>query len=210
MIRSSALTQVSFDQLLQWLDRDREKAGQKYEQVRRALIKVFAARACRCAEDLADETLSRVAKKAGYLAATYEGDPSLYFYGVARNVHHEYLRANSRESHSEPTQIQDKSNVVAWTTFGENDDRPNQARIDCLKACLRRLPNDQRELVTSYYEQEQEKKITSRKVLADQNHMTLNAVRLKAHRVRRSLRQCVLKCLEDNLRHQSSSRVICV
>jgi DNA-directed RNA polymerase specialized sigma24 family protein len=210
MIRPSGLTQASLDQLLEWLDHDRETAGQKYEKIRRALVKVFAARGCHCADDLADETLSRVAKKASNLAATYEGDPLLYFYGVAGNVHHEYLRVISRESSSTLSQTKHGLNLVTWTNFEESADGADEARLDCLTKCLHRLPDDQRQLVTSYYENEQGEKITSRKVLADRNRMSINALRLKAHRVRRSLRQCVLNCLEGNLRHESSKTVICV
>lgn len=207
MIKPSTLTQTSLDELLQWLDRDRERAGHKYEQIRRTLVKVFASRQCPHAEDLADETLSRVARKAGDLAIAYEGDPSLFFYGVAKNVHHEYLRGLSRETPSEPAQIQDQSDLTVWAAV-RRADVSNDERLDCLTKCLRSLPDDQRELVTAYYEDEKGKKIESRKALAGRNHMSVNALRLKAHRVRQSLRQCVLKCVESTFRHESSSRLI--
>ena len=82
----------NFEHLLEWLDPDRERAGARYEEIRRALIKIFAGRGCAEPEDLADETLRRVCRKVRTLAPTYVGDPACYFYGVAQNVHLESLR----------------------------------------------------------------------------------------------------------------------
>ena len=210
MIKSQDLTQTALDELLRWLDCDREKAGCRYEQIRRALIKLFTVRGCHHAEELADETLSRVAHKASTLATTYEGDPMLYFYGVAKNVYHEYLRSISRESGSEAQQIQDQSQIVVWASLDSESETPNETRVNCLLMCLRTLPDGQRDLVTAYYDDEQGKKKESRKTLAQRRQVSVNALRLKAHRVRLSLRQCVRKCMENNLRHETGSRIICV
>ncbi len=57
------LSQSSFDSFLTILDSNRERAGQKYEILRVRLVKFFEWRACRFADDLADETLDRVAQK---------------------------------------------------------------------------------------------------------------------------------------------------
>ncbi|HKP37054.1 MAG TPA: hypothetical protein VJT71_09355, partial [Pyrinomonadaceae bacterium] len=57
------LAQEDFDRLLAWLDADRERAGVIYEKIRWRLITIFAARNCVTPEDLADETLDRVARK---------------------------------------------------------------------------------------------------------------------------------------------------
>lgn len=51
-----------FDNLLRLLDLDRDVAGDKYERLRRKLIKFFEWNACFPAEDLADETFDRVGK----------------------------------------------------------------------------------------------------------------------------------------------------
>jgi hypothetical protein len=47
------------------------------------------------AEELADEVINRVSKKLPQIVDIYVGDPALYFYGVARKVHREYLRKGS-------------------------------------------------------------------------------------------------------------------
>jgi DNA-directed RNA polymerase specialized sigma24 family protein len=81
-----------FARLLAWLNSDRELAVVKYEGIRRSLIKVFTARGCSNADELANETVNRVVKRIETLEENYVGDPALYFYGVARHVYCEYLR----------------------------------------------------------------------------------------------------------------------
>src|SRR5260370_17001420 len=92
MNKEWALTQDAFDRLLDWLDADRNRAGTRYEEIRCRLIKVFTGRGCMAAEELADETINRVAAKVGEVALDYAGDPASYFYGVCQNVHFEYVR----------------------------------------------------------------------------------------------------------------------
>ena len=50
--------------LLEWLDPNLDLAGEKYEEIRRGLIKIFGYRGCSDAEGLADETINRVARAA--------------------------------------------------------------------------------------------------------------------------------------------------
>src|SRR5260370_8775058 len=57
--RKGDLTTASFESLLQRLDPDRERAGGKYENIRRKLIKFFQWNDCFAEEDLADEPLGR-------------------------------------------------------------------------------------------------------------------------------------------------------
>ena len=55
-----ALSQEAFDRLLAWLDPDRDRAGERYEEIRRKLIGIFLRRGCSTAEDLTDEAINRV------------------------------------------------------------------------------------------------------------------------------------------------------
>ena len=63
----AALTQESFAALLLFLDADRERAGEKYEELRRTLIRFFEWRGAPFPEEHADETLNRVARQAAEL-----------------------------------------------------------------------------------------------------------------------------------------------
>src|SRR2546426_11874216 len=88
----NVLRQDEFDRLLTWLDPDPERAGSMYEKIRWRLIAILAARGCRVPEELADETIDRVARRVADIEATYVGDKAIYFLGVMNNVHHEYLK----------------------------------------------------------------------------------------------------------------------
>src|SRR5262245_21687271 len=57
------MTPEEFDRLLLWLNPDRDKAGEKYEWIRKRLIKIFVCRGCNVPEELADKTINRVARK---------------------------------------------------------------------------------------------------------------------------------------------------
>jgi hypothetical protein len=62
---TQALTAAAFERLLEALDADRDRAGERYELLRRKLLYLFGCRGLTQVEDLADETLSRVAARIG-------------------------------------------------------------------------------------------------------------------------------------------------
>jgi len=181
MKQPTPVTQSAFDSLLAWLDPDRDQAGKKYETIRHRLIKIFTCRGCGEAEDLADDTINRVTLKAEELAKTYEGDPALYFFGVAHKVHLESLRKKP------PVQVPPP--VVA--------DNEIEQEYYCLEQCMNGLPEDQRSLVRRYYEEEKRSKIDNRKELASELGIAMNALRIRAHRTRLQLQVCVRACLEE-------------
>lgn len=190
MKKEWALTQDTFDRLLEWLDADRERAGSKYEAIRLRLIKIFTCRGCPDAEELADETINRVTSRVIELAADYTGDPAHYFYGVSHKVHLEYLRKaqQTRVSADSATGSQALPDVL------EDDIEPE---YQCLERCLERLPAEKRDLVVRYYQQERQAKIEHRKNLATELGIAVNALRIRAHRIRLALQRCVQDCLEQ-------------
>jgi RNA polymerase sigma factor (sigma-70 family) len=179
MKKNWVLSQESFDALLDWLDPDRELAGQKYEDVRQRLIRIFASRSCYEAEDLADETLNRVANKVQNVRHSFEGNPAAFFYAVGNKVYMEYLR---RKSQPPPPQL-------------VNDAALLERQSRCLEMCLERLTAENQELVIQYYSHERTAKINRRKQLAERLGIAPNALRIRAHRIRTQLQQCVDKCL---------------
>lgn len=178
MNKNCVLTQELFEELLGWLDPDREIAGQKYEDIRRGLIKIFVNNGRNSVEDLADETINRVATKLNQIKDNYQGDHSLYFYGVAKKIVHEDRR---RPPVSLP--------IPAWNS----DDI--ETEYECLERCLQQLTRENRELILQYYQDEKREKIDHRRILADKRGIALNALRIRAFRIRNSLELCVRKCL---------------
>lgn len=178
------LTEEDFNGLLDWLDPNREEAGKKYEEIRRKLIKIFTCRGCSEPEALADETIDRVAKKVAEIAETYVGEPVRYFCGVAHNVHLEYLR---------------KKALLPLPTLSnaeENDELEHE--LSCLERCMQKLTPDNRDLVLKYYQEEKRAKIDCRRQLAEQLGIALNALRIRAFRIRAALQECVQDCLEQS------------
>jgi hypothetical protein len=93
--KKRALTEESFNALLDWLSSDRESAAQRYVKIRSRLIQIFQFRGIPTAEECADEAIARVSTKVPFLAENYVGEPALFFYGVAKKVMHEYWRDGS-------------------------------------------------------------------------------------------------------------------
>ena len=181
MNKTWVLTQESFEALLAWLDPNRELAGQKYETIRTRLIKIFACRGCYEPEDLADETINRVTHKLEEIKATFIGERARYFYGVANKVHLEYLRRKPAPP------------FPAVTNSSEEAER----RYRCLDRCAAKLTAENRELVFQYYQEEKRAKIEHRKHLANRLGIAVNALRIRAHRIRKSLQDCVKECLNE-------------
>ena len=183
MKKNWVLSQESFNALLDWLNADREQAGIKYEEIRRALIKIFINRRCDEAEDLADETINRVASKLEEIKTQFTGDPARYFYGVANKV----LLEHQRKKPPHPP------------VFPPEDSNRVELEYRCLESCIAGLTEESRELLLLYYQAEGREKIEQRKLLADKLGIAPNALRIRAFRIRIALQQCVEKCVERSL-----------
>lgn len=179
MKKNWVLSQESFDLLLEWLSPDREQAGQRYEEIRTRLIKIYTNRGCWEADELADETINRVADKLGEVKDSYTGDPALFFYGFVNNIHLEYLRRK-------PAPV-----PPSMPPMSEED----EDRFRCLEDCFAKLDSETRELVTQYYQGEKTAKINHRRDLADQMGIAPNALRIRAFRARATLLKCIERCL---------------
>jgi DNA-directed RNA polymerase specialized sigma24 family protein len=176
----SNLTEEQFQRLIAWLGPDADAAGERYEFIRQGLIIFFVNRRCLDAEDLADETINRVAEKLEWLADSYEGDPERYFYGVAKNVSLEYgrrkrLPANATRPPTPPDPL-------------------TEAYYACLDACLGRLTQENRELILAYYAA-MTRKAGARRKLREQLSIKAGALRARTFRVRSMLEKCVRDCM---------------
>jgi DNA-directed RNA polymerase specialized sigma24 family protein len=181
MIKKNVVTQEGFDALLDWLDRNRETAGEKYEKIRQRLIRVFVGRGCYEAEELTDETINRVTLKLPHVIKNYVGEPTLYFYGVANNIHREWLRKQKSVKFPQISDVE--------TTSEAN------LEYKCLETCLETLPARQRRLIIDYYREDKKAKIEHRKKLAKKLGIGTNALQIKTCRIRSVLLECVRECV---------------
>jgi DNA-directed RNA polymerase specialized sigma24 family protein len=190
-----ALDGAAFERLLAALDPERERAGERYEILRRRLIELFEARGCAATEDLADETLNRVARKLG------EGeevrDVGRYAYGVARLLLLERFRAKAME----PLQLEEVSPPAVEAADAaverERELAEREALLECFERCLSLLPEEGRAFLVEYYREEKGAKIEARKEQARRLGIPLNALRLRACRLRSRLERCVRECAGD-------------
>ena len=186
--RKWSLSQAAFDRLLEHLDPDRERAGEKYEIVRRKLVKFFEWRGSSLPEDHADEVINRVARKID------EGeeirDLQSYSYGVARLVFLEILKEQEKDAAALEHMPEPQADSE------EPDD--SSPRLECLYFCLGSLPAQSRELIVLYYRKEKGAKIEHRKALAERLGIPLNALRIRTHRIRAKVEECINACLKPS------------
>ena len=181
-MKQHVLTQSNFDSLLDWLDSNRTKAAERYETIRNGLIQVFRNKGCLVSEDLADETIDRVAIKVNELKLSYTGDPSRYFYGVGKLVHLEYLK----QPH-----LAELPPLLAAT-------KPEDVELQyqCLDDCMNKLTPSNRSLVLQYYSDRKQAKIDARRAILKMLNLQPSALRVRVFRIRETLEKCVRQCLE--------------
>jgi RNA polymerase sigma factor (sigma-70 family) len=181
------MTHEAFEKLLARMDADRERAGERYETLRRKLMKFFEWHGIGSPEEHADETINRIARKITEGEEIH--DLHGYCYGVARMLLREALRERERERAM-------RDRLPPPPDAGEEGSE-RESRVLCLDECLGRIPAESRELILEYYQSEKQAKIESRRELAGRLGIPLNALRIRAHRIRAKLEACVNDCLKQ-------------
>jgi DNA-directed RNA polymerase specialized sigma24 family protein len=179
--------QRSFRRFLDWLDEGVDSGGQKYLEMRQRLVAYFERKNCIPADDLADETLSRVARRLDEEGAIDCTTPAQYCYIVARFVFLEHQR-EAKPVTVDPSRL---SSVLPQPDVTE-ETRSNY--LNYLETCLGKLDHDQRELIIEYYRGERRAKIDHRRSLAERFGLSANAVSIRACRIRDRLEACVRRC----------------
>ena len=193
MARDPAIPPEAFDEILAWLNPDRETAAAMVVQLRHDLEKIFQWRGCSDPQGLSDEVFDRVAKKVHQVRPDYEGDPRLYFRAVANNVVREDIK--KRTTHLSLDDVDPQKYPVQQAP--ETEEETAADREECLESCLQQLSADNQQLIRAYYAKEKQAKIDNRSELARGSGMKVETLRVKVHRLRRSLVQCIERCLKS-------------
>lgn len=180
-----SLNQPAFDKLLAHLDADRERAGEEYETIRRKLVRFFEWRGSAFPEDHADQVINRVARK--FDEGEEIRDLKNYFYGVARLLFLETLKEQDKKAAA-------LENLPQARTDSEEVDE-SEPRLECLEQCLGGLSAENRELIIQYYRKEKGEKIESRRAMAQRMGIQLNALRIRAHRIKTKIEECINDCM---------------
>jgi len=167
--------------------------------MRRRLVRYFDFRNCPFPDDLADETLNRVARKLEEKGEIVGATPTHYCYIVARLVLLESVR---RRDHDGPSLDDTERSGGVLASLA----KPSEPAIDtavkerlftCLEQCLSKLRTQERELILEYYQGIQREKIERRSQMAAQRGLTMNALSIRACRIRTKLEACVKACSEE-------------
>jgi DNA-directed RNA polymerase specialized sigma24 family protein len=186
----SSLTATSFQTLLDRLDTDASVAAEKYEALRMKIVHLHRWRGCAesHADELADITLDRVAAKlaAGEIVEIVAAFAS----AVARFVSLEHSRKNKLDAVGDDLP---ETPVAPDLDFLDDPDE----RMKCLRRCVATtLTSDDKSIVVGYYDTDADEKTKSaRKRLADSFGLTVNALKVRACRLRMRLEQCINDCV---------------
>jgi DNA-directed RNA polymerase specialized sigma24 family protein len=178
----------AFTKLLAELDPDPETAGGKYEELRLQLIRFFEWRGALFQEELADETLNRLARKIGE-GEEIEKNVLAFSLGIARFVFLESLKRPENKR----VEMKGLANIAARPERWEEGD---DLWVVCLRECMRRVSEENRELIIEYYQDEGRAKINERKMLAARLGISLNALFSRARRTRDKLEECARRCVK--------------
>lgn len=150
-------------------------------------MRFFEWRSVGAADEYADETINRVARRID------EGQNidklMAYIFGVARIILKEAIKERERA----PIALDDAPAGLRQKAPEVID--PDVRQI-CFDRCLEALGDESRKLILRYYEGQGRLKIDNRQELADKLQIPLNALRIRVHRLKRTLETCIAECLK--------------
>jgi DNA-directed RNA polymerase specialized sigma24 family protein len=192
----SGMSGTAFTRLLRWLDDGSDSQGERYLEMRRRLVAYFDRRNRPAPDVLADETFDRVSRtleESGRIKVT---PPARYCYVVARFVLLEDIRRSRRDVPFEET----RAAVHQARAVLPGTDETAEQSLDCLGRCLATLKPEDRHLIVEYYRDAKRQRIERRRELARQLGITMNALGIRAWRLRASLERCVGACRKGSER----------
>ncbi len=187
------LSPGAFNKFLAWLDEGADSAGQNYLEMRNRLVSYFDRKNCLAPDELADETLNRVARRLEEEGAIESDTPAKYCYITAKFVFMESLRQKASVSLDD---VLANPKTVGLMTSEPNDEAEiKEKRLECLENCTNKLESASRDIIFRYYYGKERLKIENRRLLAVNLQVSMNALAIRACRIRDKLEVCVGKCV---------------
>ena len=189
------LTPEALDRLLNWLDEGTSSGGQRYLEMRRRLVSYFDRKGCTRPDELADETLNRVARRLEEEEGVIESEgPARYCYIIARFVFMEHLRGAQKDG---ALLDEVRRQPLVGSLGATEDDEESEVKekmLDCLEQCTGKLEPANRQIIKQYYAGKERVKIENRRALAERLGLTMNALSIRTCRIRDRLEDCVKQC----------------
>jgi DNA-directed RNA polymerase specialized sigma24 family protein len=180
------LTQKELEQLLGFLEADRDRAGAAYNRLRNLLVNECTRRNHSAPDAGADAVLDRVAARLASGLALERAKLEPFCKGITRLVcleDHRHQWRGQQAAHLQAAQQQIRSEV----------DREQELRQQ--ERCLQELTVAERALLQAYYQRISlgtfHESTQERLQLAAQMGVNLNTLRLRVHRLRLRLEECV-------------------
>lgn len=187
-----AFTKFGFARLLEWLDDGVESNGERYLEIRRRLVEYFDRRNRPNADELADETLNRVARTLEETGSIATRPPARYCYVIARFVLLEDCRQGRRHVPLDEYAHIDRPHArCSIAADGEEQRLARENRLELLERCIQGLRPDQRDLAIEYFRDAGRPRIERRRELAKRLAITMNALGIRACRIRDTIVRCV-------------------
>lgn len=176
--------------LFDYLSSDRNQAGERYEALRRVLMKFFEWRGALSPDHLTDLTFDRIAKK------LVEGEQirniNSYCQKVAFLIFLEWVNRQPDRLH-EPLNDDDKLPPVMPFS---NEESAQERRWECQRRCLEEMPPDNRAVIREYFAGEGRDRINHREEMAVRLAITRTALGNRIARLLTKLRECEQRCLK--------------
>jgi DNA-directed RNA polymerase specialized sigma24 family protein len=179
---------AKFESFLRRLDPDRDRAAEKYEDLRRRLIRFFAWNQCFPQEDLADRTFDRVTQRSD---DSQIQDMAGFVWGVAKNIVRECQRQPAAIGIDElpPNREPHTGNIESQII----DRRDRERCLECLRACLQNLSELDRRIFVEY--EYFAGKGRNTEPLATSLGLTVSALQSRAHRLKYKVEKCTVNCM---------------
>lgn len=192
-----AITSNAFAGLLGWLDAGETSDGRNYLEMRQKLVAYFDRKNCLNPDDLADETLNRVARRLEETGKIESETPAKFCYITARFVFMESLRGADKKN----VPLDDVLRHPNASQLAADEDEAKKLKekmLDCLEHCTGKLEESNCAIIINYYSGEERIKIENRRALAEKLGISKNALTIRACRIRNKLEDCVGKCAAEN------------
>jgi len=178
--------------LIEYLGPDPDSAGEKYEALRRTLVKFFEWRGASIPDLLADRTFDRVAGK------IVEGEQiqniNVYCQKVAYFIYLEWINRDPDHKHLPIEEHDQPHQTLVQPTATEYQE--DEKRFECQKKCLEELPAENKELVKDYFMGVGRTRIERREEIAKNMGISRTALGNRISRLLGKLKECEQKCLK--------------
>jgi DNA-directed RNA polymerase specialized sigma24 family protein len=191
-----------FQLLLTTLGDSSERGAHEYLNLHKRITTLFINSQSCAPEELADETLNRLAHQLAEGKEINPGSSFPYAYGIANNIRREHWRScesckRRRIRRDDENDGDSLDSLPAIDSLADKEDVDGKGRmLECLDECLAKMNKEERLLLLEYYSEDKTQKIVTRDRMATRLSVTSGALRQRLWKLRTPLRDCTEECAD--------------